>query len=108
MTMWMLYIVLGFNPPEHSVTDTDIWMYCGEDFFFTLPSSSWVCSSLKKGLFYLGRTTCVSKAATYNIAQVQLHYHKHLLWFLMSFVAYDYFFLGGQLEMVSCFPEEGY
>lgn len=69
-------------------------MYCGEDFFFTLPSFPWFCLSLKKGLFYLACATCVSKTATYNVAQVQLHYHKHLLWFLMSFVDHDYFFLG--------------
>lgn len=35
----------------------DIGMYCGEDFFLTLPSSPQFCLSLKKGLFYLGCTT---------------------------------------------------
>lgn len=72
----------------------DIGIYCGEDFFFSLPSSPRFCLPLKKGLFYLGCTTCVSKTATSNIAQVQLRYHKHLLWFLRSFVHHDYFFLG--------------
>lgn len=70
----------------------DIGMYCGKDFFFTFLSSPRFCLSLKKGLFYLGCTMCVSKTATSNIAQIQLHYHKHL-WFLMSFVNHDYFFL---------------
>lgn len=54
LTFFMQYEVLII---QNIVLLIDIGIYCGEDFFFTLPSSPQFCLSLKKGLFYLGCTT---------------------------------------------------